>query len=426
MRSETKVGVVVGLVVVVAASFYIWRSRSGETDLIVSLTPRPGTAVTPIAAPAEPLKTVAVTPTPSPARPATPSPMVAVQPPPREPVGQTPALAVSPTPVPTLGPTPVLGPPLQPPTDLASMIPAESTRPGSDRPGPTQDRQAAQKLALVPTGATPGRSATVEREQPIDKPVPSAATPPALASLAPGSGVAPSGPSLPPVARAQPLPAAPDKAMETPKVTLTAPPAPRLVPTPVQSPADSPRLVTTADTTPGREWPKYHRVERGETLVGLSRRYYGDAGKVDLILAANPEVVDPRSVKVGTRLTMPSPMPAASAGSVISEPRPVSLIARAPTPAPGEPEAAKPSLPVARGASAAPAGRTYTVRSGDTLYSIAEDELGASRRWKELFELNRQLLGGKPDRLRPGMVLTLPAGGPATASGTTPTEPARR
>lgn len=51
--------------------------------------------------------------------------------------------------------------------------------------------------------------------------------------------------------------------------------------------------------------------------------------------------------------------------------------------------------------------RTYTVKKGDTLSEIAQRELGAASRWKEIFEANRGTLND-PDRIMPGQVLTLP------------------
>ena len=52
--------------------------------------------------------------------------------------------------------------------------------------------------------------------------------------------------------------------------------------------------------------------------------------------------------------------------------------------------------------------RTYVVRKGDTLSGIAEAELSAQDRWRELFEANRDLLDD-PDCLQAGQVLQLPA-----------------
>ena len=52
--------------------------------------------------------------------------------------------------------------------------------------------------------------------------------------------------------------------------------------------------------------------------------------------------------------------------------------------------------------------RTYTVQSGDTLWLIAQSEMGAGSRWGELFEANNDRLGGDPDHLRAGMELVIP------------------
>jgi nucleoid-associated protein YgaU len=60
------------------------------------------------------------------------------------------------------------------------------------------------------------------------------------------------------------------------------------------------------------------------------------------------------------------------------------------------------------GAGAAASGaRTYTVKKGDTLSAIAERELGAASKWKEIFEANRAIVKD-PDKIMPGQVLTLP------------------
>ncbi|MCC0097101.1 MULTISPECIES: LysM peptidoglycan-binding domain-containing protein [Streptomyces] len=52
--------------------------------------------------------------------------------------------------------------------------------------------------------------------------------------------------------------------------------------------------------------------------------------------------------------------------------------------------------------------RTYTVRSGDSLSSIARLELGNEARWRELYAMNRGVVGSNPELLHPGQVLTLP------------------
>ena len=70
---------------------------------------------------------------------------------------------------------------------------------------------------------------------------------------------------------------------------------------------------------------------------------------------------------------------------------------------------------VANGSGVHPTEMTYTVRDGDTLWGIAERQLGDASKWNVIFELNRgvpQLGGGTlehPHWIYPGWVLRLPA-----------------
>ena len=58
-------------------------------------------------------------------------------------------------------------------------------------------------------------------------------------------------------------------------------------------------------------------------------------------------------------------------------------------------------------ASAAGAGKTYTVKAGDTLSQIAKDHLGSAGVYMKIFELNKDQLTD-PDKIKPGQVLRLP------------------
>jgi nucleoid-associated protein YgaU len=55
----------------------------------------------------------------------------------------------------------------------------------------------------------------------------------------------------------------------------------------------------------------------------------------------------------------------------------------------------------------ADAGRTYTVRSGDTLSKIAQEHMGSANAYMEIFNANRDQLQD-PDKIRPGQVLKIP------------------
>ena len=58
-------------------------------------------------------------------------------------------------------------------------------------------------------------------------------------------------------------------------------------------------------------------------------------------------------------------------------------------------------------ATAPPAAKTYTVKSGDTLGAIAKAHLGSAGAYVKIFELNRDQLTD-PDKIKPGQVLRLP------------------
>jgi nucleoid-associated protein YgaU len=53
------------------------------------------------------------------------------------------------------------------------------------------------------------------------------------------------------------------------------------------------------------------------------------------------------------------------------------------------------------------AGRTYTVKPGDTLSKIAKDELGNANAYMDIFNANRDTLSD-PDKIMPGQTLKIP------------------
>ena len=58
--------------------------------------------------------------------------------------------------------------------------------------------------------------------------------------------------------------------------------------------------------------------------------------------------------------------------------------------------------------AAAPAAKTYTVKSGDTLSAIAKSQLGSAGDYMKIFDANRDQLSD-PDKIKPGQVLKIPA-----------------
>src|SRR6185295_7465381 len=74
-----------------------------------------------------------------------------------------------------------------------------------------------------------------------------------------------------------------------------------------------------------------------------------------------------------------------------------------------QPAAAQPgSSSASGGGQAAQAERTYTVRPGDSLSKIAQQELGDGRQYMKIFDANRDQLKD-PNLIHPGQVLKIPA-----------------
>lgn len=55
--------------------------------------------------------------------------------------------------------------------------------------------------------------------------------------------------------------------------------------------------------------------------------------------------------------------------------------------------------------------KTYTVVNGDNLWTIAQRLLGDGSRWNEIYSYNnnKSIIGGNPNLIRPGQVLSIPS-----------------
>ena len=122
-----------------------------------------------------------------------------------------------------------------------------------------------------------------------------------------------------------------------------------------------------------------HTVVKNDTLSSLSRKYYGNEKYWKVIRDANPGI-NPNALQLGASLVIPHPD---------------NVLAKSSS-RPAEPETTD------RGQ------RTYTVRKGDTLSTIASRVLGSSTKWKAIYDANRAKIGADPDRLQEGMVLVVP------------------
>lgn len=100
--------------------------------------------------------------------------------------------------------------------------------------------------------------------------------------------------------------------------------------------------------------------------------------------------------------------------SIERENRVPKKVKEAPAPAPATnfgPSVSEPAIE--RPAVAAkPEFTEYKVQKGDTLQKISMKFYGTTKKWKKLFEINKEVMKS-PDKIHPGMVLKIPAAGAA-------------
>jgi nucleoid-associated protein YgaU len=53
-------------------------------------------------------------------------------------------------------------------------------------------------------------------------------------------------------------------------------------------------------------------------------------------------------------------------------------------------------------------GTSYTIKRGDSLSKIAQRVYGDPHRWPDIYDANRDVLGGNPNLIHPDTVITIP------------------
>jgi nucleoid-associated protein YgaU len=138
-----------------------------------------------------------------------------------------------------------------------------------------------------------------------------------------------------------------------------------------------------------------YKAEPGDNLTKICAKAYGTSTKAlrDGIVAANPSLHDnPNRIIVGHSYVIPPQNGGATATNtqttaVLPTPQQIATQSQQPTTTPEH---------------------VYVVQSGDTLWSIARDEVGNTAAVAAIRDLNQDVLKGS-DRLRANMKLRLPA-----------------
>ncbi|MCG3134841.1 MAG: hypothetical protein HMLKMBBP_02245 [Planctomycetes bacterium] len=166
-----------------------------------------------------------------------------------------------------------------------------------------------------------------------------------------------------------------------PTLTPTPAPAPGVVEVPGAGPAPVPTPFPVP--TPAPVSARTYKVVAGDTLSDIARRELGSAGKVSMLKEANKDVL-----KGGDRITVGMTLKIPSSSGTVAQRNDGTTPAPAPLPSTDAPG-------------------VYTVKSGDTLSSIASRMLGSSSRWREILAANEAVLHGS-ERLSVDMKLVIP------------------
>lgn len=134
-------------------------------------------------------------------------------------------------------------------------------------------------------------------------------------------------------------------------------------------------------------------VKEGDTLGELAAKHLGSAGKYPLIMAVNSDTLDkPENLRAGMKLRIP----AEQVAEVIEE----ANDALADSGNTRETATERDTEPVT--------ANTYTVKEGDSLYRIAQKLLGDGERYDDIYQANKDKLSSASD-IQVGMKLKLPS-----------------
>jgi nucleoid-associated protein YgaU len=138
-----------------------------------------------------------------------------------------------------------------------------------------------------------------------------------------------------------------------------------------------------ATNDPGGQTETSYTVKAADSLRSISLEHYGDAQFWPMILRANPDV-NPLKLRAGDKLVLPA----------------LDAAGNAKTTAPRSAE---------KGGGGRSEPSVYVTKDGDTLPFIAKQLYGDSRRWREIYDLNRDQLE-TPSAVKAGQRLKLPQG----------------
>ncbi len=401
MRTDVKLGIVLGLVVL--AVVFGWHLRSDKPERIPFVDASDsgaksegeeggGAALPPPVFP-KPKKGVVRPTIASPRPPAPKNEAAKATKKPKKPERATPSLSAKPPAKPKPPPKPASSAPAvvaKASANRALTVESADGKPAGPRaktPPPARVKPSGLKLPIVrPPGAKPAPKPEANRP---------ASLPPVKPSLEAKK------PERKPAAKSPGTPIRPTATLTPPKPGSRRDAKPK-------------RLLRP--TPPPKPKARVHVVEQYESFATVAEKYYGSQRLAGLLLKANPHVQDPRRMKVGTKLRIPPKdelmRPSGAPKAATKDKTPPAAEKRSRKDATSPPPAKR-----------APKEKFYIVKQDDNFYAIARKVLGSGARWRQLHKLNKDICPD-PDRLMPGMKLRLTA--PKTEAKAKKDAPAKR
>lgn len=149
-------------------------------------------------------------------------------------------------------------------------------------------------------------------------------------------------------------------------------------------------------------------VKAGDSLTHIASAMLPGKGGMKAIVEANKDILsNPNKLRVGMTLKIPN---ASSASLVSNTPKTAEVVVKK-----NEPDSARATPAPGTAVSSS----EYVVQSGDTLERIARKLFNDGRKWREVYEWNREQLSD-PSRLRAGQTLKIKQGSTEKASVTLP------
>ncbi|HOA72057.1 MAG TPA: LysM peptidoglycan-binding domain-containing protein [Phycisphaerae bacterium] len=181
-------------------------------------------------------------------------------------------------------------------------------------------------------------------------------------------------------------------------------------------PADkSTEQLAVKTTSTEKAKPREYIVQSGDTFSSIALKQLGSAKHVKALMKANPGK-DPKKLYVGTKLILPD-VP----GAAPSDKATVQATTTTKTPFSTTPPAKAADKPAKDTFEVPPPdpSRSYTVQAGEGWYDLARKFLGDGKNYPELYEYNKERVGGDPHLLRAGTVIELPPNAKLPAKNST-------